>query len=80
MAGLFLSNFFLLSTLLYQITLALQISFYAFAIGAVFLESLRNRAVFYFPYYFCSLNLAAGIGLKRFIFRQQTVNWEKILR
>ncbi len=80
MMGLFISNLLLLSSFLYQITLILQVSFYASAMGAVFMESLRNKAVFYFPYYFCSLNLAAGIGLKRFILRQQTVNWEKILR
>ncbi len=80
MVGLFLSNFLLLSSFFYQITLGLQISFYAFAAGALFLEPLRNKAVFYFPYYFCSLNLAAGIGIKRYIFSQQTVKWEKISR
>jgi poly-beta-1,6-N-acetyl-D-glucosamine synthase len=80
MAALLFSNLLLLSTLPYSITLGLQIAFYAFAVAGSFGESLRNRVFFYFPYYFCSMNLAASIGMKRFLLGQQTVKWEKISR
>ena len=80
MVMLFLANLSLLTGTFYQITLALQLTFYAFALAATFWESLRERVLFYFPYYFCSLNLAASIGMKRFLFAQQSVKWEKITR
>ena len=80
MVALFVANLLLLSSVFYQITFALQLAFYASALAAIFWESLRERALFYFPYYFCSLNLAASIGMKRFLFSQQTVKWEKITR
>ena len=75
-----LSNLFLLSNLFYQMIFTLQLIFYASALAATFVERLRRKSLFYFPYYFCSLNIAASIGMKRFILRQQNVKWEKILR
>jgi poly-beta-1,6-N-acetyl-D-glucosamine synthase len=80
MVMLYLANLFLLESIFYQITFALQLAFYVFALAATFWKSLRGRVLFYFPYYFCSLNLAASIGIKRFLFGQQTVKWEKITR
>ena len=80
MVMLFPTNLSLLTGTFYQITFALQLAFYAFALAATFWESLRERVLFYFPYYFCSLNLAASIGIKRFLFGQQSVKWEKITR
>ena len=80
MVALFIANLLLLSSVFYQITFALQLAFYASALAATFWKSLGERALFYFPYYFCSLNLAASIGMKRFLFGQQTVKWEKITR
>lgn len=78
--SLFLSNLFLLSNLLYQMIFTLQLIFYASALAATFVERLRRKSLFYFPYYFCSLNIAASIGMKRFILSQQNVKWEKISR
>jgi poly-beta-1,6-N-acetyl-D-glucosamine synthase len=80
MVMLFLANLSLLTGTFYQITLALQLTFYACALAATFWKPLRERVLFYFPYYFCSLNLAASIGMKRFLFGQQSVKWEKITR
>lgn len=78
MVMLFLTNLSLLTGTFYQVTFTLQLTFYTFALAATFWKSLRERPLFYFPYYFCSLNLAASIGMKRFLFSQQTVKWEKI--
>lgn len=80
MVVLFLSNVSLLQSHFYQAILIIQIAFYSLAIAAIFQENLRSKTLFYFPYYFCSLNLAATIGLKRFITGNQPVKWEKITR
>lgn len=80
MVMLFLTNLSLLTGTFYQVTFTLQLTFYTFALAATLWKSLRERVLFYFPYYFCSLNLAASIGIKRFLFGQQTVKWEKITR
>lgn len=80
MAALFLVNVLLLSSSFYRMTFAIQSVFYVSALAATFLKSIREKALFYFPYYFCSLNLAATVGLKRYIFNQQPVKWEKITR
>jgi biofilm PGA synthesis N-glycosyltransferase PgaC len=77
---LFLSNLILVKNTLYQVTFGLQLAFHISALAATIWKSLRERVLFYFPYYFCSLNLAAGIGLKRFILKEQSVKWEKIRR
>ena len=80
MLGVFVTNLFLLFSHFYQLILFAQLVFYSIAIIAALQENLRKRALFYFPYYFCSLNIAAGIGIKRFILGQQTVKWDKISR
>jgi hypothetical protein len=77
---LFLINLSLLTGTFYQIVFALQVVFYASALAATFWRSPRERVIFYFPYYFCSLNLAAGIGMKRYLMGQQNVKWEKVSR
>ena len=76
----FLSNIFLIAAFLYRVIFGLQLIFYALALTSTFLEPLRKKVLFYFPYYFCGLNLAAAIGLKRFITGDQPVNWEKVSR
>jgi cellulose synthase/poly-beta-1,6-N-acetylglucosamine synthase-like glycosyltransferase len=80
MLVVFVTNLFLLTNRLYQLILFTQLVFYSIAIIAALQENLRKSALFYFPYYFCSLNLAATIGLKRFLTGKQTVRWEKITR
>jgi biofilm PGA synthesis N-glycosyltransferase PgaC len=80
MLALLITNPFLLFSHIYQSTLFAQLLFYALAVIAAFKESVRKRALFYFPYYFCSLNLAAAIGLRRFLKGNQPVMWEKVIR
>ena len=80
MITFFLSNIFLIAAFFYRVIFGLQLIFYALALASTFLEPLRKKVLFYFPYYFCGLNLAAAIGLKRFITGNQPVNWEKVSR
>jgi cellulose synthase/poly-beta-1,6-N-acetylglucosamine synthase-like glycosyltransferase len=80
MLMLFFTNILLFYGVTYRVTLAGQIVFYSLALFALFLKPLRRKALFYFPYYFCSLNLAASVGLKRYFFKQQSVKWEKVSR
>jgi biofilm PGA synthesis N-glycosyltransferase PgaC len=80
MLAIFIANLLLLFKHFYQLILLLQFLFYSSATIAALQENLRKKALFYFPYYFCSLNLAATIGLKKFITGKQPVKWEKISR
>jgi len=80
MVMLLLTNLSLLGNVFYRIIFALQLAFYASALVAAFWKSPRERVLFYFPYYFCGLNLAAGIGMKRYLMGQQNVKWEKVSR
>jgi biofilm PGA synthesis N-glycosyltransferase PgaC len=78
--AVFVTNISLLFNRFYQLILFGQLVFYFIAALAALQENLRKSALFYFPYYFCSLNLAASVGIKRYIFNQQPVKWEKITR
>jgi cellulose synthase/poly-beta-1,6-N-acetylglucosamine synthase-like glycosyltransferase len=61
----------------YRILLGLQVGFYALALASHALPRLRANRLCYFPYYFCAMNLAALLGLGRFLRRSQSVLWEK---
>src|SRR5262249_2188684 len=61
----------------YRFALAAQALFYAVALASLLVPALRRRRVCYFPYYFSAMNLAALIGLARFLLRGQTALWEK---
>jgi biofilm PGA synthesis N-glycosyltransferase PgaC len=80
MLAVLVANVFLLSGHFYQLILLAQLLFYSLAVIAAIRESIRKRALFYFPYYFCALNLAAAVGLSRFLKGNQPVKWEKVLR
>ncbi len=59
----------------------LQALFYLFAaIGWLMRERARRPAIFYVPFYFCAMNLAALFGLWRFLARTQTTQWRKAER
>lgn len=66
---------------LYSIMFWLQIVFYSAALIGWYLENkqLRIKALF-IPYYFFIMNLSIFLGLKRFLTRQQSVNWERAQR
>jgi cellulose synthase/poly-beta-1,6-N-acetylglucosamine synthase-like glycosyltransferase len=57
-----------------------QLAFYGLALAAFALPALRRVHVFYIPYYFCAVNLAALLGSLKFAFGQQGVLWKKSTR
>lgn len=61
----------------YRFALGAQALFYALALASLLLPCLRARRICYFPYYVCAMNLAALLGLVRFLLRSQSVLWEK---
>ena len=66
---------------LYSIMFWLQIIFYSAAIIGWHLENKQLRVkVLFIPYYFFIMNLSIFLGLKRFLTRQQSVNWERAQR
>lgn len=76
----FCSNALLLSIPLYKLLFTLQCVFYFVAFLAAAVPFLRKVHVFYIPYYFCVVNYAAILGLRRFILHDERVLWEKVER
>lgn len=73
--GLFISNAFILDAYLYRFTFVLQIMFYIFAVvGSIYRGANR---LFDIPHMFCVMNLAAVVGLYRFLTCKQDVLWQK---
>jgi cellulose synthase/poly-beta-1,6-N-acetylglucosamine synthase-like glycosyltransferase len=66
---------------LFSILFWCQLLFYLAALIGWYLENkhLRAKALF-IPYYFFIMNLSIFLGLKRYISRQQSVNWERAKR
>ncbi len=65
----------------YQILLALQIAFYAFAyLGYLFERKQLKIKAFFIPYYFCLMNWAMYRGFFRLVAGRQSVVWEKAKR
>lgn len=65
----------------YQILLALQTLFYGFAVLGWVMQSRSIKIkVFFIPYYFCMMNFAVLAGIKRYMFSNQSVLWEKAKR
>jgi cellulose synthase/poly-beta-1,6-N-acetylglucosamine synthase-like glycosyltransferase len=66
---------------LYSVIFWLQIVFYLAALLGWYLE---NRSVkiklLFVPYYFFIMNLSVFLGLKRYLKRSQSVNWERAKR
>ncbi len=65
----------------YTLLLGLQLLFYLMALAGAWMESrsLRCKA-FFIPYYFFVMNFAVFLGMKRYLKRQQSVNWERAKR
>lgn len=66
---------------IYAFILACQLAFYLLAIGG-YLMAKRNIKikVLFIPYYFCMMNYAVFMGLKRYLKGSQSVLWEKAQR
>ncbi len=80
MIGMFVSNVFLLRKRLFSYLLTGEFVFYFLALGAHCIPRLRKLHIFYIPYYFCVVNLAALAGLIRFLSARQNVLWDKVKR
>lgn len=78
---LFISNLILANiSIEYRLFLILQILFYFSAFLSHKYINLRRKYLFYIPYYFCMVNLAAFIGFIRFLTGVSQVTWEKAKR
>jgi poly-beta-1,6-N-acetyl-D-glucosamine synthase len=62
------------------LALAIQVVFYGLALCGWVSESLRRWMPVYVPYYFCAVNMAAVIGLWRYLLGRQSVIWHKVQR
>jgi len=71
------STLALLGSPFYRFALGAQVLFYALAVASLLVPGLRSRRLCYFPYYLCAMNLAALLGLVRFLLSSQSVLWEK---
>ena len=69
-------------SLFFNIFLYLQISFYMMAVIGYGLDKFKNsQGIFYLPYYYCSVNLAALKGFIFYLKQQSTVDiWVKAKR
>ena len=62
------------------VALVLQMVFYCLAFCGWISQRLRRWMPVYVPYYFCAVNVAAAIGLWRYLIGQQSVLWQKVSR
>ncbi len=79
--ALLITNLFLLDSIIYQITLALQLSLYLFGILGFILD-LRSitMPVFSYPFYFFAMNIAFIFGFFRCLFNRQRPAWSRTER
>ena len=62
------------------IAAAVQAVFYGLALLGLGSYPLRRFVPVYLPYYFCAVNVAATVGLWRFLLSSQPIAWEKVTR
>lgn len=66
---------------LYPLIFWLQLLFYIAAMAGWYLENRSIRLkILFVPYYFFIMNLSVFLGLKRYLKKTQTVNWERAKR
>ncbi len=76
LAGLFISNLFLVEIYWYKVFFILQCLFYGLAgLGALY---KGKNSLLDVPHMFCVMNWAAVVGLYRFLSGRQKVTWEKV--
>lgn len=69
------------SARLYPLLFWLQVLFYLAALAGWYLENRSIRLkILFVPYYFFIMNLSVFLGLKRFLKKTQSVNWERAKR
>jgi cellulose synthase/poly-beta-1,6-N-acetylglucosamine synthase-like glycosyltransferase len=57
-----------------------QSVFYSLALCGWVSQTLRRWMPVYVPYYFCAVNMAAAVGLWRYLLGRQSVTWQKVQR
>lgn len=75
LAVLFISNAFILDGQFYRVVFGLQAVFYFLALSGAMLHT-RSR-ILGVPLMFCVMNMAAVVGLYRFLTRKQGVLWRR---
>jgi cellulose synthase/poly-beta-1,6-N-acetylglucosamine synthase-like glycosyltransferase len=76
---LFLSNLFLVGQTFYNITLALQIIFYAMAFSGWLVEKVHVKVRYFaIPLYFSTVNIASIISLYRTLKGYKAITWETL--
>lgn len=76
-----LTSLWLIREPFFLVIVVLQLLFYALAaIGWFTRERAQRPTIYYVPFYFCAMNLAALFGLWRFLARTQTTQWRKAER
>jgi len=66
---------------IYQLLLIAQAAFYCMAIVGWIMEEKHIKVkVFFIPYYFCMMNYAVLMGIRRFALGKQSAIWEKAKR
>lgn len=78
LAGLLVSNLFLLNHLSYQIFLTAQVVFYAAAILAASLGNTRLSSIWSVPLSFCVMNLGVLLGTFNFVTGRTTGRWQPV--
>jgi len=74
---LILANFFLISSPFFLVLFWLQIIFYLFAfVGFILDKSDIDFKLFYLPFYFCTINLAALIALMKSAKGEKKIVWQ----
>jgi biofilm PGA synthesis N-glycosyltransferase PgaC len=67
--------------MIYKLLFSGQILFYLLSLlGREFEKKELRFKIFFVPYYFCVMNYAALVGLKRYLGNQQSAVWEKARR
>lgn len=75
----FCCNLALASSRFFQITLGLQILFYAFAgVGWALEKRGKSRKIFYLPYYFVLVNIASLLGIFNLLTGSLSPTWQTI--
>ena len=77
----FVTNLFLLSHIHYIVFMCLQILFYLIALLGYFLNNSKySLRILFYPFYFCTINLALAIGFYKFLTQSQKPAWKRVER
>ena len=72
---LFVSSFMLRDQTIFYLFFLLQVLFYIIAFGGWLFRKYKLNKLFYYPYYFCLVNLAALLGFITFLTGKDTATW-----